>query len=125
MMTYLKKAMIILETQKKQMNNISNARDFGNKGQTKMLQNFKKYENIGLAYYAKDDPDKKALTHPKNETISTKIDESESKWTNPIRESYYWIKNEFSDVQGMHGTLEGRETLMKDQLAKEKSIKSW
>ena len=102
------------------MNAISNGRDFHNKGQTKMLQNFKKYEEIGLAYYAKGDEDKKALTHPKNEMISHKIDESESKFTNPLRESYYWIKNEFADVSGMYGTLEGREVLMKEQLAKEK-----
>ena len=107
------------------MNSISNSRDFANKGATKMLQNFKKYEEIGLAYYAKDDADKKALTHPKNEEISNKIDESESKWSNPLRESYYWIKNEFADVNGMYTTLEGRETLMKEQLAKEKQIKSW
>ena len=96
------------------MNTISNSRDFHNKGQTKMLQNFKKYEEIGLAYYAKDDDDKKALTHSKNEGICYKIDESESKWTNPLRESYYWIKNEFADVSGMYGTLEGREVLMKE-----------
>ena len=69
MMTYLKRALVLLETQKKQMNVIANARDFGDKGQTKMLQNFKKYEEIGLAYYAKEDDSKKNFTHPNNETV--------------------------------------------------------
>lgn len=67
-----------------------------------------------MAYYARDEDEKKNFTHPKNEAIVTKIDESETKWANPLRESYYWIKNEFSDAQGMYGALEGRETLMKD-----------
>ena len=63
-----------------------------------MLQNFRKYEEIGLAYYAKDDDEKKNFTHPKNEAVQTQIDESEKKWINPMREAFYWIKNENSDV---------------------------
>ena len=63
-----------------------------------MLQIFKKYEEVGLTYYAKDDESKRNLTHPKNESVLTSIDDSESKWINPVRESYYWIKNENSDA---------------------------
>jgi hypothetical protein len=124
MMTYLKRAIVLLETQQKSMGKMANSRDFADKGQTKMLQIFRKYEEIGLNYYAKEEDDKKNFTNPKNEGIQTKIDESETKWTNPLRESYYWIKNENSDVQGMYSSLEGREILMKDQLAAEKKIKS-
>ena len=62
MMNYLKTAIVLLEKQKKSMNNIANARDVGDKGQTKMLQIFRKYEEIGLQYYAKEDDTKKNFT---------------------------------------------------------------
>ena len=88
-----------------------------------MLKIFKTYEEIGLAYYAKDDDSTKKFTHPNKEEISVKVDESETKWKNPLRESSNWIKNEILDVQGMLGLLEGRETLMKEQLAAEKKLK--
>jgi hypothetical protein len=124
MMQYLKKSITILETQKKQLNVISNARDFSDKGQTKMLKHFQKYEEVGLTYYAKEDDSKKNFTHPKNEAIRVKVEESLTKWKNPYRESYYWIKAEFSDAYGMYGGLEGRENLQKEQLATDKKIKA-
>jgi hypothetical protein len=69
MMTYLKRAIVLLETQQKSMGKMANSRDFADKGQTKMLQIFRKYEEIGLNYYAKEEDDKKNFTNPKNEGI--------------------------------------------------------
>tara|TARA_B110000285_G_C15054818_1_gene578971 strand:+ start:606 stop:818 length:213 start_codon:yes stop_codon:yes gene_type:complete len=69
MMTFLKRALVVLDQQQKAVSKIANTRDYGDKGQTKMLQNFRKYEEIGLAYYAKEDDEKKNFTHPKNEAV--------------------------------------------------------
>ena len=75
-----------------------------------------KYEDIGIAYYSDQDPNKKTLTHPDSDDIKERIEKSSRKWKNPYREAYLWLKGEFLDVSGMYDALQGREGVMKAQL---------
>lgn len=68
-----------------------------------------KYEDVGLAYYADSDYNKRILTHPNASELKEKIDDSATKWKNPYREAYIWLKGEYLDVKGMYDGLMGRE----------------
>jgi len=49
---YLKKAITIMEMQKKQLKNMATVRDKQDKAQADLLNNLMKYEDIGVAYYS-------------------------------------------------------------------------
>ena len=113
---YLKKAIAIMEAQKKQLKQMSKVRDKQDKGQTDLLFDLMKYEDVGIAYYSDQDYQKRMLTHPSAEELKARIEGSSKKWKNPYRDAYIWLKGEFLDVNGMFDALNGRESVMKAQL---------
>lgn len=97
-------------------------REEHDKGQTKLMKTLMKYEDVGIAFYAFDDPNMRVLTHPNNEELTKELDKSEKAQRNPYRDAYIWIKGEYLDLQGMLDCLQGREVVMKHQLECEKKI---
>lgn len=121
---YLKKAITIMEMQKKQVKLMSTIRDKQDSAQGELLSSLMKYEDAGVTYYSDKDDEKRLLTHETCGDLKEKIDESVNKWKNPYKEAYLWIKGEFLDVQGMFEALNGREQVMKQQLTTEAKLKS-
>ena len=105
-----------MEAQKKQLKQMSKVRDKQDKGQTDLLFDLMKYEDVGIAYYSDQDYQKRMLTHPSAEELKARIEGSSKKWKNPYRDAYIWLKGEFLDVNGMFDALNGRESVMKAQL---------
>ena len=95
---------------------MSTVRDKQDQAQSEFLNELIKYEDMGIAYYSDQDPNKKILTHPESEDIKERIEKSARKWKNPYREAYLWLKGEFLDVSGMYDALQEREGVMKAQL---------
>lgn len=98
-------------------------RDKQDKAQSEMMFNLMKYEDIGIAYYADQDYNKRVLTHPTCEDLRERVNTSAKKTKNPYRDAYLWIKGEFLDIQGMYDCLQGREGVMKAQLNTEQKKK--
>lgn len=98
---------------------MSDVREKQDKAQGDLLLSLMKFEDIGIAYYSDNEDQKRILTHPQSTDLKERIEENSSKWKNPYKEAYLWVKGEFLDVQGMHETLLGREHVMKAQLATE------
>jgi hypothetical protein len=116
---FLKKAIGIMQMQKKQLKNMMNIRDKQDKAQSELLNNLMKFEDVGIAYYSDTDYKKRILTHPDISDLKEKIDEETKKFKNPYRDAYLWLKGELLDVQGMYSALLGREMVMKLQLGVE------
>ena len=108
-----------MHMQKKQLKQMSSIREKQDKAQGDMLINLMKYEDIGIAYYSDQDYNKRTLTHPSASDLKERIDASSTKWKNPYKDAYIWLKGEFLDVQGMYDGLMGRESVMKNQLGTE------
>jgi hypothetical protein len=53
------------------------------------------------------------LTHPNADDLEERIKTSATKWKNPYRDAYIWLKGELLDVQGMSNALDGREAVFK------------
>ena len=113
---YLKKAINIMEMQKKQMKMMSGVRDKADQNQTELLGQLMQFEDVGIAYYSEQDYNKRVLTHPNSQDLQEKIETTAKKWKNPYTEAYLWLKGEFLDVQGMYEGLQGRESVMKHQI---------
>jgi hypothetical protein len=96
---YLKKAIGVMEMQKKTLKAMSNVRDKQDKAQTDLIQNLMKYEDIAIAYYSDQDYNKRSLTHPTGgEELKERVNQSSKKWKNPYQDAYIWLKGEFLDV---------------------------
>ena len=113
---YLKKAISIMEMQKKQLKVMVDVRTKQDKSQQDLIAHLMKYEDVGIAYYSDQDYNKRSLTHPSAEDLKDRVDASAKKWKNPYRESYIWLKGEFLDVQAMYEGLQGRESVMNMQI---------
>uniref|UniRef100_A0A7S3CRU8 Uncharacterized protein n=1 Tax=Strombidium rassoulzadegani TaxID=1082188 RepID=A0A7S3CRU8_9SPIT len=120
---FLKKAIGIMELQKKHMKQMMQARSKHDVNQIELINALMKYEDVGLAYYSDQDYNKRVLTHPKCENLKDRIEENKQKSKNSYRDSYLWFKGEFLDVQGMYDSLQGREGVMKAQLNTEQKKK--
>jgi hypothetical protein len=117
--TYLKKAIGIMEMQKKQLKQMATVRDKQDKSQSELLGNLMKFEDVAIAYYADQDYNKRSLTHPNASDLKERIETTCNKFKNPYRDAYIWLKGEFLDVEGMYDALYGREQVMKAQLTTE------
>lgn len=113
---YLKKALVIMEMQKKQLKAMSDVRDKEIKAQKGLLTDLMKYEDIAVAYYSEQDYNLRTLTHPNQESLKSRIEDSTLKMKNSYMDTFIWLKGEFLDVQGMYDALQGREAVMKNQL---------
>ena len=117
--SFLKKAIGIMEMQKKSLKGMMNIRSNQDKAQSELLFNLMKFEDVGIAYYSDTDYSKRVLTHPDSSELREKIEEQTKKFVNPYKEAYLWLKGELLDVQGMYDGLVGRELVMKQQLGTE------
>lgn len=106
---YLKKAIGIMEMQKKQLKNMVATRVKQDKSHSELLTQLMKYEEIGIAYYSDQDQTKRTLTNPDANDLKERIEESSKKIKNPYKDAYLWLKGEFLDVSGMYDGLQGRE----------------
>lgn len=70
---YLKKAIGIMEMQKKHLKQMMNSRAKHDVNQTTLMQALMKYEDIGLAYYSDQDLEKRILTHPQADDLNERI----------------------------------------------------
>lgn len=61
---YLKKAIGIMEMQRKQMKTMEAVRDRQDKSTNELLTHMMKFEEVGLEYYADQEKEKRVLTHP-------------------------------------------------------------
>ena len=61
---YLKKAIGIMEMQRKQMKTMEAVRDRHDKNTNDLLTQMMKFEETGLEYYGDQDKEKRVLTHP-------------------------------------------------------------
>jgi|TARA_B110001450_G_scaffold253732_1_gene277731 DNA-binding ferritin-like protein len=61
---YLKKAIGIMEMQRKQMKTMEAVRDRQDKNTNDLLTQMMKFEETGLEYYGDQDKEKRVLTHP-------------------------------------------------------------
>ena len=113
---FLKKAIGIMEMQKRQLKQMSEVRDRQDQAENELLQSLMKFEDIGIAFYTDQDYNKRILTHPDSEELKSRVESNTKKLKNPYRDAYLWLKGEFLDVQGMFDGLQGRETVMKAQL---------
>lgn len=111
--TFLKKAIGIMEMQKKQLKQMSQVRNKQDKAQGDLLKELMKFEDNAIAYYSDQDYNKRQLTHPNASELEGKINSTTEKFRNPYNDAYIWLKGEFLDVQGMYQALHGRESVMK------------
>ena len=96
---YLKKAIGVMEMQKKTLKAMSTVREKQDKAQTELIHNLMKYEDIAVAYYSDQDYNKRSLTHPSaGEELKERVNQSSKKWKNPYQDAYIWLKGEFLDV---------------------------
>lgn len=100
-MNFLKKAIPAMQVQKRASKGMASVREEHDKGQTKLMKSLMKYEDVGIAFYAFDDPNLRTLTHPNNEELTKELEKSEKAQRNPYRDAYIWIKGEYLDLQGM------------------------
>ena len=105
-----------MEMQKKQLKAMSDVRDKEIKAQKGLLTDLMKYEDIAVAYYSEQDYNLRTLTHPNQESLKSRIEDSTLKMKNSYMDTFIWLKGEFLDVQGMCDALQGREAVMKNQL---------
>ena len=117
--TYLRKALSVMEMQKKQVKNMASVREREQKRQGELINHFIRYEDVGLAYYANQDYTRRVLTHPDQVELKERIDETQAKYKNAYNDAYLWIKGEFLDISGMYDGLQGRESVMKAQITSE------
>ena len=61
---YLKKAIGIMEMQRKQMKTMESVRDRQDKSTNELLTHMMKFEEVGLEYYSDQEKEKRVLTHP-------------------------------------------------------------
>ena len=97
-------------------------RDHHDQGMVKMTKALMKYEDVGVAFYAYDDPNMRVLTHPSLDDFNVRLEASEKTQKNSYRDAAIWIKGEYLDLMGMLDCLQGREVVMSHQLAVEKKI---
>lgn len=113
---YLKKALSVMEVQKKQVKNMAAVREREQKRQGELINHLIRYEDVGLAYYSDQDYSRRVLTHPDQVGLQERMDEAQSKYKNAYQDAYLWIKGEFLDISGMYDGLQGRESVMKAQI---------
>lgn len=122
---FLKKALPVMEIQKKQLKRMAQVRDEQNQSYIAIVQGLVKYEDNNIEYVAESDPSKRILTNPT--TGSEFTERFNSQWKqqkNPFRDAYYWIKGELLDLKGLKSALEGRENVVKQQSATESKKRS-
>lgn len=113
---YIKRAIGIMEMQKKQMKAMMQARSKHDQDLADLMVALMKYEDVGVAYYSDQDYNKRVLTHPQVENLKEKVTSNQKATKNSFKDSYLWLKGELLDVQGMFDCLQGREGVMKAQL---------
>lgn len=75
----------------------------------KFYNNFIKFEDISLDYYADGELNQRAITHPGATEAKENINKTISDWKNPYKEAYIWLKGELLDLMGARDCINGRD----------------
>jgi sorting nexin-1/2 len=121
--TFLRKAIVSLEKQKKEFKEYAAAQDDSYGHYQRVYAAFIKFEETAVDYYADGDRALRIMTHPSAAELSTNIDETIKSWKNPFREAWLWIKGELLDVRGMMDAMNGRDAVIQKQLKTEQKIR--
>ena len=114
--TYLKKAIPIMEIQKRQLKKMIGDRQAMNESYITLVQQFAKYEDNNIEYFAESDVTKKVYSNPTSgNDIVDKITQQWKYQRNPYKDAYYWLKGELLDLKGLRQALEGRENVVRLQ----------
>lgn len=122
---FLRKAVPVMEIQKKQLKKMVAVRDEQNQAYITTVQGLIKYEDNNTEYVSESDVTKRILTNPA--TGSEFNEKFTTQWKtmrNPYKETYYWLKGELLDLKGLKSALEGRENVVKLQSAAESKKRS-
>ena len=80
---------------------------------------FMKFEDVAVEYYGNGEIGERLLTHPGAGEMKEKISETIKAYKNPFTECMLWIRGEMLDIQGMIDAMNGRQSVMKRQIATE------
>lgn len=72
-LNYLKKAIGVMEMQKKQLKQMTDVREKHDKGLSELTTALIKYEHIGISYYSSEDYNQRILTHPNHNDFETRV----------------------------------------------------
>lgn len=121
---FLKRAIPVLEIQKKQLKKMLAVRDDQDQAYSSVMQSLLKYEDNNVEYYADSDVQKRVLTHPEAGEVKERVDTTYKGLKNPFKEAYLLLKGELLDLKGMSDALQGREQVVKSQSATESKKRS-
>jgi len=72
-----------------------------------------------VEYYSDSDLTKRIITHPSAGDMKERVENTSKGWKNPYKDIYIWLKGELLDLKGMNDAIQGRETVVKLQIATE------
>lgn len=122
--TFAKKVIPTMEVQKKQMKIMMDTKTNIDLNYKTIINGLLKYEDNNVEYYSETDVSKRTLTHPSAGDVKERFEETYSKWKNPFKDAYLWIKGELLDVKGISEALLGREFVVKQQSTTEAKRRS-
>lgn len=111
---FLKKAIPVMEIQKKQLKKMIVARDEQDSAYNQIVAGLIKYEDNNVEYFSDSVPETRIMTNPTNGSEFT--DRFTSSWKslrNPYKDAYIWLKGELLDLKGLNEALAGRENVVK------------
>jgi len=110
----LKRAIPVLEVQKKQIKKMMEVRDTQDASYLTIMNGLLKYEDNNVEYYSEQEKEKRVLTHPDAPVdVKERSDATFKGMRNPYREVYMVLKGELLDLKGMSEALHGREAVVK------------
>lgn len=122
---FLRKAIPILEIQKKQLKKMAADKELQNTTYQGILTGLIRYEDNNIEYMSDSDVSRRMLTNPS--TGSDFTERFGTQWKtlkNPYKDAYFWIKGELLDLKGLKQAIEGREVVVKQWMSAESKKRS-
>lgn len=122
---FLKKAIPIMEIQKKQLKKMIATREDQNQCYSQIMNHLVRYEDNNVEYYSESDVARRVLTNPVTGSEFTEKYQSQTKFfKNPYKEAYYWLKGELLDLKGLQQAITGRDNVVRKQSETESKKRS-